>query len=402
MDSTQESDSIVYVTLVEAAADIGGSTDDLRKAVRQQQIKGIKENPDNKRSRWLVALEDVRSLYQTEPDESLDGSSGVPDQETKPDPKTVTTQTPKPEQASATDDKHSPDDTEPGPETVTTQTPKPEQASATDDKHSPDDTEPGPETVTTQTPKPEQASATDDKHSPDDTEPGPETVTTQTPKPEQASATDDKHSPDDTEPGPETVTTQTPKPEQASATDDKHSPDDTEPGPETVTTQTPDPETPSVSVHQINSDPATMGAVPDIVNDQLGHLPSHRPHSVAPSMAEAVLGRGEDLIERLTEAVDRFADNVPQAPFDYQALLDKYVAAVERAADAEVRAASLQRRIDDLHDQTANSSERLEQAQAQNRQLLAELEISRAEIDMAADRGSVDDGRPLWKRRNRQ
>ena len=315
MDSTQESDSIVYVTLVEAAADIGGSTDDLRKAVRQQQIKGIKENPDNKRSRWLVALEDVRSLYQTEPDESLDGSSGVPDQETKPDPKTVTTQTP---------------------------------------------------------------------------------------KPEQASATDDKHSPDDTEPGPETVTTQTPKPEQASATDDKHSPDDTEPGPETVTTQTPDPETPSVSVHQINSDPATMGAVPDIVNDQLGHLPSHRPHSVAPSMAEAVLGRGEDLIERLTEAVDRFADNVPQAPFDYQALLDKYVAAVERAADAEVRAASLQRRIDDLHDQTANSSERLEQAQAQNRQLLAELEISRAEIDMAADRGSVDDGRPLWKRRNRQ
>ena len=286
MDSTQESDSIVYVTLVEAAADIGGSTDDLRKAVRQQQIKGIKENPDNKRSRWLVALEDVRSLYQTEPDESLDGSSGVPDQETKPDPKTVTTQTP--------------------------------------------------------------------------------------------------------------------KPEQASATDDKHSPDDTEPGPETVTTQTPDPETPSVSVHQINSDPATMGAVPDIVNDQLGHLPSHRPHSVAPSMAEAVLGRGEDLIERLTEAVDRFADNVPQAPFDYQALLDKYVAAVERAADAEVRAASLQRRIDDLHDQTANSSERLEQAQAQNRQLLAELEISRAEIDMAADRGSVDDGRPLWKRRNRQ
>ena len=286
MDSTQESDSIVYVTLVEAAADIGGSTDDLRKAVRQQQIKGIKENPDNKRSRWLVALEDVRSLYQTEPDESLDGSSGVPDQETKPDPKTVTTQTP--------------------------------------------------------------------------------------------------------------------EPEQASATDDKHSPDDTEPGPETVTTQTPDPETPSVSVHQINSDPATMGAVPDIVNDQLGHLPSHRPHSVAPSMAEAVLGRGEDLIERLTEAVDRFADNVPQAPFDYQALLDKYVAAVERAADAEVRAASLQRRIDDLHDQTANSSERLEQAQAQNRQLLAELEISRAEIDMAADRGSVDDGRPLWKRRNRQ
>lgn len=119
-------------------------------------------------------------------------------------------------------------------------------------------------------------------------------------------------------------------------------------------------------------------------------------------MEGTVVGKGAELIERLTESIDRFSENVPVAPFDYQALLDKYVAAVEDRAEAEVRAATLQRRIDDLRDQTASMTERLEQAQSQNRQLLAELEIARAEFDVALKNGPDDDTRPLWKRRNRQ
>ncbi len=324
MDSTQEGDPLVYVTLVEAAADIGGSPEDLRKAVRQQQIKGIKENPENKHSRWLVALEDVRSLYRTEPDGLSDGSPESADQDESP--------------------------------------------TVAKDQTTPDDTKSGPEAIATETRQSEQPSAVKDGATLSDAEADPGTATDGTPEPEEPPATD-------TEP---------------------------EPNPETVAADTPEPEVPSVAADEVISDSTPMEVVPDIVDSQVRHLPSNQPNGVTPSMAEAVLGRGEELIGRLTEAIDRFSDNVPQAPFDYQALLDKYVAAVEKAADAEVRAATLQRRIDDLSDQTADSSERLEQAQAQNRQLLAELEIARAEIDVAADRGSVDDGRPLWKRRNRQ
>jgi hypothetical protein len=270
MDSGHENDSVVYVTLREAANEIGGSAEDLRKAVRQQQIKGVKEDPENKRSRWLVDLEDVRSLYQTEPSESSESPSGILEQDGSP------------------------------------------------------------------------------------------------------------------------------------VVNDEHPPDDTEPPIRTDFTETSEPEMPSTADYEVVPDPAPMEMVPEMVGDQLGRLPSNQRDGMPPSIAAAIPGRGEELIERLTEAIDRFSDRVPEELFDYQAFLDKYVVAVEKGAEAEVCAATLQRRIDDLRDQAATTAQRLEQAQAQNRQLLAELEIARAELDAVLHRGPVDETRPLWKRRNRE
>jgi len=232
MDSIQEGDSVVYVTLREAANEIGESVEDLRKAVREQQIKGVKENPENEGSRWLVVLEDVRSLYRTELSESSGSPSWTVEQDGSP------------------------------------------------------------------------------------------------------------------------------------VVSDEHAPDDTEPAIRTDSTETSEPEMPSV--------------------------------------AAAFPGSREGLIERLTEAIDRFSDRVPEALFDYQAFLDKYVEAVEKGAEAEVCATTLKRRTDDLLDRAATTEQRREQAQAQNRQLLTELEIARAELDTALNRGPVDEARPLWKRRNRQ
>ena len=76
---------------------------------------------------------------------------------------------------------------------------------------------------------------------------------------------------------------------------------------------------------------------------------------------------------------------------------DVVVMAVEERAEAEVQTATLQRRLDDLRDQVATHTEHLVQAQAQNRQLLAELEMARAEMDEAANRSPADESRPLWK-----
>lgn len=241
MDSTREGHSVVYVTLVEAAEEIGGSAEDLRRALKNQRIKGVKENPENKRSRWLVPLEDVRNLYETE--------------------------------------------------------------------------------------APAEA---------------PEI---------------------DTADGSETVTNE-------------------------VTASEPD----SVPVE----------AALDLVENRLDPASADHSHGSSASIASVVPARGEELIERLASAIDRFSDSVPEAPFDYQALLDKYVVAVEEKAEAEVGVATLRRRIDDLNEQTANGLEELKRIQVQNRQLLTELELSRAELKTAANRSPAEEARPLWKRRSRQ
>jgi len=244
MGSTQDSDSVVYLTLREAAEETGASEEELRQAVRQHQIKGVKEDPENKRSRWLVALEDVRDLYGTELSESSESPSG------------------------------------------------------------------------------------------------------------------------------------------------------------TDFTEIPEPGVPPVEDDETVRDPDPMGAVLDTVGNQPRHRPSNQPVGVHPSMAVVVLDRGEELIERLAQAIEHFTNSEPEAPFDYQALLEKYVVAVEKGAEAEARAATLQNGIADLRDQTTTTAERLEQVQAQNLQLLAELEKARAEFDALLNRGSTDGTRPLWKRRN--
>jgi chromosome segregation ATPase len=118
------------------------------------------------------------------------------------------------------------------------------------------------------------------------------------------------------------------------------------------------------------------------------------------SAITAIPSRGEELVERLSQAIDRFSESIPKAPFDYQALLDDYVAAVEKAADAEVRAATYLRRIDDLQDQAANLTDRLDEAHVHNRQLLTELEMARAELKSTLDSTADETARPLWKRRN--
>ena len=119
------------------------------------------------------------------------------------------------------------------------------------------------------------------------------------------------------------------------------------------------------------------------------------------AMALPTPARGEELVERFTDAVDRLTDNLPKAPFDYQALLDKYVAAVERGAAADVESATLKRRMDDLNDQLATTIDRLEDAHAENRRLLIELDSARSDLAANLELRSRVKDRPLWKRRDR-
>jgi hypothetical protein len=148
--------------------------------------------------------------------------------------------------------------------------------------------------------------------------------------------------------------------------------------------------------------PTPEDEAPDPLDNPLAHFPSGDQIGAPPAIVLAAPDRGEELMRRLIDSIDRFSNNVPEAPFDYQALLDNYVAAVEQKSQAEVHAATLQRRLDDARDQTADYSLRLEQTQAQNRQLLSELEIAKAAHDNARDHNEGAEARPMWKRRNRQ
>jgi hypothetical protein len=263
-----EGDSLVYVTLIEAAVETGESLEILRRAVREQQIKGVRENPENKRSRWLVALEDVRKFSQAESNKASTKAGVV-------------------------------------------------------------------------------------------------------------SSDIEKIAPAEHDGGSDSVRS------------------------ESVHTETQDSSDLSLSVDEIRDEEPIDTVLDQPVTD-VPHLPSSVREPPTGSIVTVGPGRGEELLNRLTQSIDRFSDNMPEAPFDYQALLDKYVMAVEERAEAEVQRTTLQRRLDDLRDQVATHTEHLDQAQAQNRQLLAELEVARAELDAALNRSQVDNSRPLWKRRKRQ
>lgn len=64
MEGSEHIDPVTYVTLVEAAAEVDASPEELRQAIQERQLWGVKENPDNQRSRWLVPLEEARSLFE--------------------------------------------------------------------------------------------------------------------------------------------------------------------------------------------------------------------------------------------------------------------------------------------------------------------------------------------------
>jgi hypothetical protein len=141
-------------------------------------------------------------------------------------------------------------------------------------------------------------------------------------------------------------------------------------------------------------------SVPSIHADETGPTVVESADNGAP-MALPIPTRGEELVERFTNAVDRLTDSFPEAPFNYQTLLDKYVAAVERAAEADVEAATLKRRMDDLNNQLATTIDRLDDAHAENRQLLTELDSARSDLAASPESRSSIRDRPLWKKRNR-
>jgi hypothetical protein len=298
VDLTRDDDSVVYVTLIEAAEEIGASPSDLRRAVLDQQIDGIKENPRNRRSRWLVPIDAVRSLYSAAP-------------------------------------------------------------------------------------------------------------------------TDDD----------------------AASTDAGPSGAD-------------------VSVSMIHGGALSGRGYPDVMDgdtagpvaretadlsDQGGHDAAGGSITVwdePPSGDAAVLlpGRGAEMIDRLSLAIDRFAAAIPEPLFDYQELLDKYVAAVERQADAEALSASRLREIEDLQKkaldyqelleryvaamersaeaearaqeygkkiedmeaETSAALEKLGNLEAENRRLMTELAVTRSQADLSRSDASDVQPRPMWRRRIRR
>ena len=65
-NSRDDDFSTVYVTIAEAADRIGEPAERIRQAVLDQKVDAIKENPQNKRSRWLVRLDDVDELLRSD------------------------------------------------------------------------------------------------------------------------------------------------------------------------------------------------------------------------------------------------------------------------------------------------------------------------------------------------
>jgi hypothetical protein len=288
-------EAAVYMTLVEAAREIDESPDVLRQAMKRNEIRAVKENPANKRSRWLVALEDVKRLYGSEPDddEATLSDVGVDDRAATDLPTSLTSDEP----------------------------------ATADDQ--------------------EKAAG------------------------QEVAVTRVSHVTIDGQTASEPPSTVEPHEREVRPTDPVAAP--LVGMPESV---------PSIDAYETGPT-----VVESAEND--------------PPIALPIPTRGEDLVERFTNAVDRLNDNLPKAPFDYQALLDKYVAAVERAADADVEVATLKRRMDDLNDQVATTTDRLDEAHAENRRLLVELDSTRS--DLAANvksRSGIQD-KPLWKRRNR-
>jgi hypothetical protein len=68
--SIDQGDRLVHVTILDGDVEIGSSANDPRRAAAQQQLTNVKESPDDRRNRWLAALEDIRSSRETQPSES--------------------------------------------------------------------------------------------------------------------------------------------------------------------------------------------------------------------------------------------------------------------------------------------------------------------------------------------
>ena len=93
-DPRDGDDAVAHVTLIEGEEEIGGSAERPASTARQQQLRNVMENPDDRHNRWLAALEDVQSLQDTQPSRASqnpseaveqDGSSLAGDENTSDD-----------------------------------------------------------------------------------------------------------------------------------------------------------------------------------------------------------------------------------------------------------------------------------------------------------------------------
>lgn len=80
-DPTEGDDSVVHVTLVEGEEEIDGSAESLASAARHRQLATVNENPDDRRNRWLAALEDIQSLNGPLRSEASQNPSGTVEQD---------------------------------------------------------------------------------------------------------------------------------------------------------------------------------------------------------------------------------------------------------------------------------------------------------------------------------
>lgn len=56
-------EGLVYVTLVQASEYVDGTPEQIRRAINNDVVRAVRENPANKRSRWLVSLDDVKREF---------------------------------------------------------------------------------------------------------------------------------------------------------------------------------------------------------------------------------------------------------------------------------------------------------------------------------------------------
>lgn len=126
------------------------------------------------------------------------------------------------------------------------------------------------------------------------------------------------------------------------------------------------------------------------------------PESFIDGTAIMTISRGEELIERLSLSIDRFAESVPAEPFDYQGLMDRYVEAVERARASDVEAARLAERVRHLEQRLTQAHSDIDGLQATIRELADGIMTEEPGRQQPREPDTyLDRARPIWRRRAR-